>query len=241
MLVVESKDPRPIIRNLGKLLKPGGSSAMGRARHHQHFHQEDGRGPADGTIWTVKLADFAAEEGFVDVKINFVGGGLELARAFSDQHLQTAGKAWMSRMKQSSLPGLTCGQHHRYHHRRSSRNTSANYLSVRDTDTYKLLWHKVKFLINMENIEGLYVDYTQGGNVTQEPPFPSLDPGRPADRFPSSAQYYNVFRREEEGETEGEAEAERHRRTGYIVVASNATGAVDGTLIYATCNFAPES
>lgn len=40
--------------------------------------------------WTVRLADFLTEEGFVDVKTDFVKEGEELARAFGEQHLLTA-------------------------------------------------------------------------------------------------------------------------------------------------------
>lgn len=80
---------------------------MGRARHRQHFQfsikkvNPDLPTPGLNELrkwswaggrhdWTVKLAYFVAEEGFVDAKMDFVGDGLELARAFNDQHLQTA-------------------------------------------------------------------------------------------------------------------------------------------------------
>jgi hypothetical protein len=39
--------------------------------------------------WTVRLAEFCAEEGFIDAKIDYFGDGNELARAFNDQHLLT--------------------------------------------------------------------------------------------------------------------------------------------------------
>lgn len=104
LLVVESKDPRPIIRNLRKLLKPGGHlqwdeldtvnmsvKKVDPALLTPGLDQLRDWSWAGGRHdWTVRLAEFAAEEGFVNTKIEFVGDGLELARAFNDQHLLTA-------------------------------------------------------------------------------------------------------------------------------------------------------
>lgn len=103
LLVVESKNPRPIIRNLHKLLKPGGylqwdelntvnvsvkkvdptlqTPALDQLRE---WSWADGRHD-----WTVRLPEFCTEEGFQDVKADFVGDPPELARAFNEQHLLT--------------------------------------------------------------------------------------------------------------------------------------------------------
>lgn len=104
VLVVENKDPRPIIRNLFKMLKPGG---------HLQWDELDTvhisikkvlptlATPALDALaswsaaggrhdWTVELPKFLAEEGFADAGIEFVGEGTELARPFNEQHLLTA-------------------------------------------------------------------------------------------------------------------------------------------------------
>ncbi|KAK2038881.1 umta methyltransferase family protein [Colletotrichum somersetense] len=103
VLVVESQDPRPIIRNLGKLLKPGGrlqwdeldtvnvsvqkvDPALPTPALDQLRDWTRAGGRHD---WTVRLADFVTEEGFIDANMDFVGDGLELARAFNDQHMLT--------------------------------------------------------------------------------------------------------------------------------------------------------
>ena len=104
VLVVESKNPRPIIRNLRKLLKPGGylqwdelntvnmsvekvdpnlqTPALDQLRE---WSWADGRHD-----WTVRLPEFCTEEGFQDAKADFFGDPPELARAFNEQHLLTA-------------------------------------------------------------------------------------------------------------------------------------------------------
>ncbi|KAI0868434.1 hypothetical protein GGS24DRAFT_482398 [Hypoxylon argillaceum] len=104
LLVAEAGDPRPIIRNLKKLLKPGGylqwdeldtvnltvkkadpallTPALDALRDWSHAG-----GRHD---WTIRLDDFCAEEGLVDTKIEHYGDPPELARAFNDQHLLTA-------------------------------------------------------------------------------------------------------------------------------------------------------
>ncbi|KAF3806819.1 hypothetical protein GCG54_00007068 [Colletotrichum gloeosporioides] len=104
LLVVESQDPRPVIRNLAKLLKPGGRLQWDELDTvNVSVKKVDPAMPTPGLDqlrdwtraggrhdWTVQLADFVAEEGFVDAKTDFVGDGPELARAFNDQHLLTA-------------------------------------------------------------------------------------------------------------------------------------------------------
>jgi len=104
VLVVEAKDPRPIIRNLFKLLKPGGylqwdeldtvNMAIKKVDQNQHTPALDQLRDwswADGRHdWTVKLPDFLTEEGFQDATADFHGDPEELTRAFTDQHLLTA-------------------------------------------------------------------------------------------------------------------------------------------------------
>lgn len=102
--VVQSKDPRSIIRNLHKLLKPGGylqwdeldtvnacvfkvdpdvqTPALDQLREWSYA---DGRHD-----WTVHLPQFCTDEGFVNAKIDFFGDIPELARALSEKHLLTA-------------------------------------------------------------------------------------------------------------------------------------------------------
>jgi SAM-dependent methyltransferase len=104
VLVVEAKDPRPIIRNLFALLKPGGylqwdeldatNMYIRKVRQDQDTPALDflkDWAEADGRRdWTVKLPQFFTELGFQDAKIDFVGEPPELARAYNDQHLLTA-------------------------------------------------------------------------------------------------------------------------------------------------------
>ena len=104
VLVVEQKDPRPIIRNLHKILKPGGyiqwdeldtvnmsvkkvnpnlqAPALEQLREWSYA---DGRHD-----WTVQLPTFFTEEGFRDAKGDHIGDSPELIRAFNEQHLLTA-------------------------------------------------------------------------------------------------------------------------------------------------------
>lgn len=103
-LVVESKDPRPIIRKLLKLLKPGGylqwdelatvNMAVKKADPNLQTPALDQLRDwswADGRHdWTVKLPQFFTEEEFQDAKADFFGDSPELARAFNEQHLLTA-------------------------------------------------------------------------------------------------------------------------------------------------------
>ena len=104
VLIVERKNPRSIIRNLRKILKPGGylqwdeldcvnmcvkkvdpdlpAPALDQLRE---WSWAEGRHD-----WTIQLPQFCAEEGFYDAKINFFGDSPEMIRAFNEQHLLTA-------------------------------------------------------------------------------------------------------------------------------------------------------
>lgn len=104
VLVVESKNPRPIIRNLRKLLKPGGYLQWDELDTvNMDVKKVDPSVPtpaldqlrawswAEGRHdWTVRLPQFLAEEGFHDATIDYYGDSPPLARAFSEQHLLTA-------------------------------------------------------------------------------------------------------------------------------------------------------
>lgn len=104
LLVVQAQDPRPIIRNLRRLLKPSGYLQWDELdTGHMSIKKVEAGLPtpmleqlrdwswAEGRHdWTVRLADFLAEEGFEKTATDFVGDGLELARAFNGQHLLTA-------------------------------------------------------------------------------------------------------------------------------------------------------
>lgn len=103
VLVVESKNPRPIIQNLRKLLKPGGylqwdeldtvnMSIMKADPNLQAPALEQVRdwSWADGRHdWTVRLPQFLTDEGFCNATIDFFGDSPDLRRAFTDQHLLT--------------------------------------------------------------------------------------------------------------------------------------------------------
>ncbi|KAI1773028.1 hypothetical protein F4818DRAFT_424653 [Hypoxylon cercidicola] len=104
VLVVESKNPQPILRNLLKLLKPGGYLQWDELDTMNMCVKKvdpNVQTPALDQLrewswagglhdWTVKLPQFFTEEGFQDVKIDFVGDSPELAKAFNEQHLLTA-------------------------------------------------------------------------------------------------------------------------------------------------------
>lgn len=104
VLIVEQKNPRSIIRNLRKMLKPGGylqwdeldcvnmcvkkvdpnlqAPALDQLRE---WSWAEGRHD-----WTIQLPQFFTEEGFHDAKIDYFGDSPELIRAFNEQHLLTA-------------------------------------------------------------------------------------------------------------------------------------------------------
>ncbi|EFX02850.1 umta methyltransferase family protein [Grosmannia clavigera kw1407] len=104
VLVVENKDPRPILRNLLRLLKPGGYLQWDELDTvHMAVHKIDTAlaTPALDQLrawswaggrrdWTVRLAEFMADVGFSAAKTDFYGDPLPLVRAFNEQHLLTA-------------------------------------------------------------------------------------------------------------------------------------------------------
>ncbi|KAK0726265.1 hypothetical protein B0T21DRAFT_350420 [Apiosordaria backusii] len=105
LVVGESKDPGPIIRNLFKLLKPGGwlqwdeldtvnmpsIQKVDPALKTPALEELRKWSWADGRLdWTVKLPEFMEKEGFTEVKGHLYGDPPELARAFTEQHLLTA-------------------------------------------------------------------------------------------------------------------------------------------------------
>ncbi|KAI2615588.1 hypothetical protein GGR54DRAFT_611901 [Hypoxylon sp. NC1633] len=106
VLVVRDGDPRPVIRGLRALLKPGGFLQWDELdtvhqRVNRAASEPEQKTPALDQLgewtraggrhdWTVRLAEVLAEEGFVDAAAHFVGDPPELARAFSEQHLLTA-------------------------------------------------------------------------------------------------------------------------------------------------------
>ncbi|KAG4032390.1 hypothetical protein MFRU_007g02940 [Monilinia fructicola] len=103
VLVIEQKNPRPLIRNLLKLLKPGGylqwdeldfvnmsvkkvdpnleAPALQQMKELSWAH-----GRHD---WTIQLPQFLIEEGFQNAKMEHFGDTPELTRAFNEQHLLT--------------------------------------------------------------------------------------------------------------------------------------------------------
>ncbi|KAK4663664.1 hypothetical protein QC763_610390 [Podospora pseudopauciseta] len=104
LVVGESKDPGPIIRNIFKLLKPGGwlqwdeldtvnmsIQKVDPALETPALEELRKWSWADGRLdWTVKLPEFMEKEGFTEVKGDLFGDPPALARAFTEQHLLTA-------------------------------------------------------------------------------------------------------------------------------------------------------
>lgn len=104
VLVVENQDPKPILRNLLKLLKPGGwlqwdeldamHATVTKADPELSTPALDGLrewSSAGGRHdWAAHLGDFMSQEGFVDCETDFIGDPIALSRAFNDQHLLTA-------------------------------------------------------------------------------------------------------------------------------------------------------
>ncbi|PQE27514.1 UMTA methyltransferase family protein [Rutstroemia sp. NJR-2017a BBW] len=116
VLVIENSDPTPLLRNIMKLLKPGG-----------HFQWEElnyieaevktvnasadisaldrfkdmivSRGRND---WTVKLADFATKEGFGDANMYYFDDKLELIPAHMENYLMVMSE-FASRVEANGL------------------------------------------------------------------------------------------------------------------------------------------
>ena len=103
ILVIKNSDPRSVIRNLLKLLKPRGyiqwdeldcvnmcvrkddvtvnAPALDELRKLCHSN-----GKYD---WSIQIAEFLTKEGFEDAKLEYFGDSKEIARAFNDQHMLT--------------------------------------------------------------------------------------------------------------------------------------------------------
>lgn len=103
ILVVENSDPRPIIRKLIKMLKPGGylqwddlnypdtcvkaiDPSLPTPALDEFRKLAYSRGRHD---WTLQLADIMQEEGLEDAKLYNFEDRIELAKANGEQHLLT--------------------------------------------------------------------------------------------------------------------------------------------------------
>lgn len=103
VLVVENSDPRPIIRNLVKMLKPGGYLQWDDLNYpgtHVKAIDKSLQTPALQELrdmvysrgrndWTLQLDVILADEGFQDTRLYHFEDRLELARANGEQHLLT--------------------------------------------------------------------------------------------------------------------------------------------------------
>ena len=101
--VVKHGNPRPILRNLLKLLKPGGYlqwedfncpgttvKSMSRGLYTPSLHKIKKLVYSQGrNNWAIELAETFKQEGLLDSKTNHYGDRLELIKANSDQHLLT--------------------------------------------------------------------------------------------------------------------------------------------------------
>ncbi|KAI1809058.1 hypothetical protein GGS20DRAFT_399389 [Poronia punctata] len=104
VLVVRDEDPRPIARNLFKLLKPGGyiqwdeidvvHKGVKKADPSQQTPGLDGLvewfGSQNPYLWTVRLAEFLADVGFTETKTELISDPPGYERAFNELHLLTA-------------------------------------------------------------------------------------------------------------------------------------------------------
>jgi SAM-dependent methyltransferase len=103
ILVVENSDPRPIIRKLIKMLKPGGylqwddlnypdtcvkaiDPSLPTPALHEFRKLAYSRGRHD---WTLQLADITRDEGLEEAKLYHFEDRIELAKANGEQHLLT--------------------------------------------------------------------------------------------------------------------------------------------------------
>ncbi|MCJ1275035.1 hypothetical protein MMC21_002835 [Puttea exsequens] len=103
ILVIENSDPRRVVRNLLKLLKPGGYLQWDELDIvNMCVKKEDTnvQAPAleglwnlchaDGKYdWSVHIPSFLIEEGFQGAKLESFGDRQDMARAFNDQHMLT--------------------------------------------------------------------------------------------------------------------------------------------------------
>ena len=129
ILVVENSDPRPIIQNLAKMLKPGGylqwddlnypdTSIITVNRLLQTPALQElrelvcSRGRHD---WTLQLADIMTEEGLEDAKLYNFGDRKELAKANGEQHLLTM-EEFASRLAEGGNKDEAAKLHQLLHH-----------------------------------------------------------------------------------------------------------------------------
>ena len=103
VLVVENSDPRPIVRNLSRMLKPGGYLQWDDLNYPEtHIRAVDEHLPTPAleelreTIysqgrndWTLHLADICTEEGLKNAQLSHFGDSLVFSKANSEQHLLT--------------------------------------------------------------------------------------------------------------------------------------------------------
>jgi SAM-dependent methyltransferase len=102
VMVIEG-DPRPVLRNLLSMLKPGGYLQWDELDCvNMHVKKVDNSisapalekiremSYADGRYnWTLQLPDFMKEEGFQNVMMEHFGDKPELVRSFNEQHMLT--------------------------------------------------------------------------------------------------------------------------------------------------------
>lgn len=103
VLVIEHGDPRSVLRNLLKMLKPGGflqwddldcpgmcvktvDSTVQAPALEQLREMSYANGRHD---WVFRIPTYASDVGFENVEIHSFGDGIDLARAFNEQHLLT--------------------------------------------------------------------------------------------------------------------------------------------------------
>lgn len=103
ILVIENSDPRRVICNLLKFLKPGGYLQWDELDCVNMCVKKDDATMAtpaldglrnlcysDGRYnWSTEIASFLSGEGFLDAKLEHFGDSKEIARAFNDQHMLT--------------------------------------------------------------------------------------------------------------------------------------------------------
>ena len=103
VLVIEGDKPQNVIRNIAKLLKPGGYlqwDELDCVNMHVKKVESSVQAPALDKLremsyaggrhdWTLHIPQFLAEGGFQDTKMEYFGDEDALIRAFNEQHLLT--------------------------------------------------------------------------------------------------------------------------------------------------------
>lgn len=103
ILVVENSNLGSVIRNLLQLLKPSGHLQWDELDCVNMYVKKDDastKAPALDELrnlcysngkydWSVQIPKFLAEEGFRDIRFEYIGDSKEMARAFNDQHMLT--------------------------------------------------------------------------------------------------------------------------------------------------------